>query len=462
MIIRGYFLFSRYKLAASFKGVLLLSLLLNVNHVLAQNNVGIGTLTPNATAILELSSTDKGFLAPRLTTAQRLAIPSPANGLLVYDLNLECYYFYNAVTTIWQSTCTGLQGPPGPMGPPANNAWFLIGNAGITPATNFLGTTDNQPINVRTNNITRFVFPVADQVHAAVDGTAALPFYSFSNNTGMGAYRAGANILGLSTAGLERMRVSANGRVSINSILTEGQLDIRSNFNTSAAGFSTILGVNSNASGTGLIAVGQGQAINGSVTGSGASVVGNSLGLFIEYNSSPVGDGIRIQNTIGDTWLVGSIILPAGTKRKIFGPGAVSTVVKDLEGNEVMLSCPESPENLYIDYGVAVLKDGYAYVQIDPILQKNIIVNDSHPIKIFIQPEGDCQGVYVKNKSINSFEVVELNQGKSNIPFSYQIVATMGDQTSTDEKGVVHTFKYTHRWLRVPEKTKTLKDINIK
>ncbi len=439
---------------------MIIAVLLLHKNSLAQNNVGIGTLTPTASALLELVSTDKGFLAPRLTTAQRLAIPSPANGLMVYDLNLECYYFYNAVTSIWQSTCTGLQGPPGPVGPPANNAWFLIGNAGINVATNFLGTTDLQPINVKTNNVTRFIFPVANQVHAAVDGTAALPFYSFLNNTGMGAYRAGANILGFSTSGLERMRVSANGRVSINAITTDGQLDVKSNFNTSVAGFSTILGVNANATGTGLIAIGQGQAINASLTGSGASIVGNNLGLFIEYNSTTVGDGIKIQNTIGDIWSVGSIILPAGTKRKIVGPGAVSTIVKDLEGNEVMLNCPESPENLYMDYGVGVLKDGYAFIEIDPILQKNIIVNEQHPIKIYIQPEGNCNGVFVQNKSVKSFEVVELNNGKSNVPFSYQIVATMGDQISTDEKGVERTYKYTHRWLKVPEKGKTLKDLN--
>jgi hypothetical protein len=434
-------------------------LLFIANQAIAQNNVGIGTLTPTASALLDLVSIDKGFLAPRLTTAQRLAIPAPANGLMVYDLDLQCYYFYNAVTLIWQSTCTGLQGPPGPMGPPANNAWFLIGNAGVNPATNFLGTIDNQPINVRTNNITRFIFPTANQVHAAVDGTEALPFYSFLNNTGMGTYRAGANIFGFSTSGLERMRIIANGRVAINNNLSAAQLDVRSNFITSIAGFSTILGVNSNASGTGLIAVGQGQAINGALTGAGASIVGNNLGLFIEYNASPAGDGIRIQNAIGDSWSVGSILLPAGTKRKIFGPGAVSTVVKDLEGNEVMLNCPESPENLYMDYGVGVLKDGYAFIEIDPILQKNIIVNEQHPIKIYIQPEGDCNGVYVKNKSIKSFEVVELNKGKSNVPFSYQIVATMGDQISIDDKGVEHTYKYTHRWLKVPEKPKTLKDL---
>ncbi len=458
----GFNTLSVNRLKIILNAIMIVAMILFYKKSYAQNNVGIGTLTPTASALLELLSTDKGFLAPRLTTAQRLAIPAPANGLMVYDLNLQCYYFYNAVTAIWQSTCTGLQGPPGPAGPPANNAWFLIGNAGINVATNFLGTTDIQPVYVKTNNVTRFIFPVADQVHAAVDGTAALPFYSFLNNTGMGAYRAGANILGLSTSGVERMRISASGRVSVNSILTDGQLDVRSNFNTSLAGLSSIIGLNANASGTGLVAIRQGQAINAFVGGSGASVVGNTLGLFIEYNSSPVGDGIRIQNTIGDTWLVGSIILPAGTKRKIFGPGAVSTVVKDLEGKEVMLSCPESPENLYMDYGVGVLKDGYAFIEIDPILQKNIIVDDLHPIKIFIQPEGNCNGVYVQNKSKQSFEVIELNRGKSNVPFSYQIVATMGDQISVDDKGIERRYKYTDRWVKVPEKGKTLKDLNKK
>lgn len=452
---------SKFKFTYVFANIVLIVILGYFENAKAQNNVGIGTLTPTASAILDLVSTDKGFLAPRLTTAQRLAIPAPANGLMVYDLNLQCYYFYNAVTLIWQSTCTGLQGPPGPMGPPANNAWFLIGNAGLNTATDFLGTTDLQPINVRTNNILRFIFPTTNQVHAAVDGTAALPFYSFLNNTGIGTYRAGANILGFSTTAVERMRISANGRVSINAITTDGQLDVKSNFNTSAAGFSTILGLNANAAGTGLIAVGQGQPINGAATGAGASIVGNTLGLFIEYNASvvQVGDGIRIQNQLGDSWQVGSILLPLGTKRKIIGAGSVSTVVRDLDGNEVMLSCPESPENLYMDYGVGVLKDGYAFIEIDPILQKNIIVNEQHPIKIYIQPEGNCNGVYVKNKSIKSFEVVELNNGKNNVPFSYQIVATMGDQISIDKKGVEHTFKFTHRWPKVPDRPKTLKDL---
>ena len=44
----------------------------------ASQNVGIGTASPNAAAVLEASSTTKGFLPPRMTQAQRNAIVSPA------------------------------------------------------------------------------------------------------------------------------------------------------------------------------------------------------------------------------------------------------------------------------------------------------------------------------------------------------------------------------------------------
>ena len=47
-------------------------------------NVGIGTATPNATAKLDVSSTNSGFLPPRMTYAQRNAITNPAAGLIIY------------------------------------------------------------------------------------------------------------------------------------------------------------------------------------------------------------------------------------------------------------------------------------------------------------------------------------------------------------------------------------------
>ena len=66
-------------------------------HVAAQ--VGIGTTTPNATSQLDISSTTKGALMPRMTAAQKNAIASPATGLLVYQTDQNSgFYFFNGVS----------------------------------------------------------------------------------------------------------------------------------------------------------------------------------------------------------------------------------------------------------------------------------------------------------------------------------------------------------------------------
>ncbi|HIC32263.1 MAG TPA: hypothetical protein EYO76_10135 [Flavobacteriaceae bacterium] len=62
--------------------------------------VGIGTTTPDPSSILEVESSTLGMLTPRMTTAQRNAIASPANGLLVYDTDFGLFYFYD--NTSWQ------------------------------------------------------------------------------------------------------------------------------------------------------------------------------------------------------------------------------------------------------------------------------------------------------------------------------------------------------------------------
>ena len=50
---------------------------LTTSAVFSQNNVGIGTTTPNPNAALDIQSTNQGVLVPRLTTAQRTAIATP-------------------------------------------------------------------------------------------------------------------------------------------------------------------------------------------------------------------------------------------------------------------------------------------------------------------------------------------------------------------------------------------------
>ncbi|MBC7412405.1 MAG: hypothetical protein H7331_08115 [Bacteroidia bacterium] len=83
----------------------LIFVVLSIVVTQAQNNVGIGTITPNNKAILELQATNKGFLAPRLTTAQMnlIAPASTESGLLVYNTDSLCYHFYNG--TSWKNMC---------------------------------------------------------------------------------------------------------------------------------------------------------------------------------------------------------------------------------------------------------------------------------------------------------------------------------------------------------------------
>ena len=52
-------------------------------------NVGIGIASPNANAILDVSSTTKAFMPPRMTTTQKNAIASPTAGMVVYDSTLH-------------------------------------------------------------------------------------------------------------------------------------------------------------------------------------------------------------------------------------------------------------------------------------------------------------------------------------------------------------------------------------
>lgn len=81
------------------KHIIYVLLLLISNNLFAQ--VGIGTTTPAASSALDITSTTQGMLTPRMTTAQRVAITTPADGLLVYDTDVKSFYHYNITTATW-------------------------------------------------------------------------------------------------------------------------------------------------------------------------------------------------------------------------------------------------------------------------------------------------------------------------------------------------------------------------
>ncbi len=77
-----------------------------VNNSNIHNNgagVGIGTISPNASAKFEIASSTQGFLPPRMTTVQRNAIAAPAIGLVIFNTTTNCLNFF--MGSGWNETC---------------------------------------------------------------------------------------------------------------------------------------------------------------------------------------------------------------------------------------------------------------------------------------------------------------------------------------------------------------------
>ncbi len=204
------------------------------------------------------------------------------------------------------------------------------------------------------------------------------------------------------------------------------------------------------ANGIGVVGVGNnGGTIFTPASGAGVVGTGNQYGVIgfatTTVNTNPLnnsaangaaasaGGYFEVQAAgTAQTWSYVAVRDNFGALRKIIGPGTVNTIVHDLDGNRVALSCPEAPENLFQDYGSGRLVNGRARITLDPILAMNIVVSDDHPLRVFVQLEGDCNGVYVTNKSGSGFEVVELGGGNSNAPFTWTVAANRADEQQPD------------------------------
>lgn len=75
-------------------------LLITIAAGTLQAQVGVGTV-PNSTAMLDVSSSTRGFLPPRMTEAQRNAIVNPAEGLTIYNSSTKKMNYYDG--TAWRN-----------------------------------------------------------------------------------------------------------------------------------------------------------------------------------------------------------------------------------------------------------------------------------------------------------------------------------------------------------------------
>ncbi len=106
----------------------------------AINNDGTAA---DESAQLEIKSTSKGILIPRLTQLQRDAMPMPTESLLIFQTdNTPGYYYFDGIDWLMLSTSAA-----------AGSGWELTGNAGTDPSNNFMGTTDNSDLLFRVNNV---------------------------------------------------------------------------------------------------------------------------------------------------------------------------------------------------------------------------------------------------------------------------------------------------------------------
>jgi hypothetical protein len=105
--------------------------------------INIDNSAPDASAMLDIKSTNKGLLISRMTATQKNDILLPATGLLIYQTDGSAgFYYFNGVAWV----------PFGGSG--VSNGWLTTGNTATVDGINFLGTIDNAPFNIRVYDIT--------------------------------------------------------------------------------------------------------------------------------------------------------------------------------------------------------------------------------------------------------------------------------------------------------------------
>jgi len=244
-----------------------LLLLLAISTTYAQ--VGIGTTTPNASAMLDIASTNSGLLIPRValtSTADVTTIASPVTSLLVYNTGFSPngYYYWNG--SIWVQLAIA-----------SNSNWLLTGNSGTSSATNFLGTLDDRDIVFRRFNIR--------------SGYIGDPTYDGSFNSNNGNTSFGANSMlnpSVNFATQSGVRNTAFG-VNVMPSLTSGRL------NTGIGEFALF----SNTTGITNTAIGSGSLYSNSTGNNNVAVGRNALTTSNSDNNTAIGFAALRQNVSG-------------------------------------------------------------------------------------------------------------------------------------------------------------------
>jgi len=156
-------------------------------------------------------------------------------------------------------------------------------------------------------------------------------------------------------------------------------------------------------------------------TGSFAGTIygGNDLSVArnatVSGNATIAGQSFLRGNVSADrnVYISGNLTV-AGTK---------SAAVSTANHGERKLYADESAEVYFFDRGGGQLVNGVAVIALDPIWLETVTIDADHPMRVQITLTGDCNGVYVAEKTATSFTVRELRGGTSNATFDWEVAA---------------------------------------
>ncbi len=348
-----------------------------------------------------------------------------------------------------------------------NPAWMILGNVGTSAATNFLGTADAVDLVIKTSNVEQMrvlstgnvgiglIAPTA-KLHVQVSSGIAVR----GTNTGFGSgYLGYSGAISLGTFGPTPGAVmfSEEGTATANPSFIAvtrspatyaaaiGYSDVwiggyfgTDNPSTTAnppalygqlnelANFGAIVFQNAvsgymnrgTIAGNGAISVGV-SGIANSQSQDGIGVSGRAYS-----NSGLCTGGYFEANNYAGANFGYAYVANNGLNRKITGFGSVSEIIPTPNHGRIMLTCPESPEYWYQDYGTVQLTNGHAHVDLDPILADVIFVNADNPLRVFCTPVDmpNFNGITVTNRTATGFDILELNGGNHSGILEYQLV----------------------------------------
>jgi hypothetical protein len=105
----------------------------------------------------------------------------------------------------------------------------------------------------------------------------------------------------------------------------------------------------------------------------------------------------------------------------LFCTGTLGAIVNGQGKKKIGLYTMQSSEDWIEDFGSAALVAGVATIPLESRFAKTISGQANY--HVFLTPAGDCDGLYIANRTATSFEVRELKSGTSSVQFDYRIVA---------------------------------------